>query len=500
MANRKEELLELYRSVLCALDCSISSDGLVSFVTPHCNEPVYVVEGKRLALPTDDITRNLAHGHLAPFHPLSEVIVLGQSQVIMTLRQLVNESLTHKILSTILGIAMAVSREAKFTAKQTEYIKDLEKIDEKTVKFLSKIVESIDTGSSNRVINVFLKHGGILHDIQYKRICTVSFPLYTAVINATDTVYGVHGRKQDIRLLKVMLEKLFPNIGMQDAYSFGSNSLTAPYFHALLGGFKNVMEDLNRITSKFRKIIEEYTGTNPYVNLEFIETYGEGTDFKDIIPPLELNKGTDNSAKTPAAQMPAPPAQPQAAPIQQPVAQPVSAPVAPIQPIQQLGVAPKRNMFSGIVKSKLGSNNTTNQQTGQTFQQDNRDFAQMAYPPELYPQMQPAMQNPYPRFAANGQLVQPMGYPQQPMIPPQQVPYGYAPPQPMMPSLVPYGIATPQPMMAPPMAPPMAPMQPMPPQQVPYGYAPQQPMMPQQMPYGYAPQQPMQQGFTPKFK
>lgn len=498
MANRKEELLELYKNVLGALDCSISSDGLVSFVTPHCNEPVYVVEGKRLALPTDDITRNLAHGNLAAFHPLSEVIVLGQSQVIMTLRQLVNESLTHKILSTILGIAMAISRDAKFTAKQTEYIKDLEKIDEKTVKFLSKIVESIDTGSSNRVINVFLKHGGILHDIQYKRICTVSFPLYTAVINATDTVYGVHGRKQDIRLLKALLEKLFPNIGMQDAYSFGTNSLTAPYFHALLGGFKHVVEDLNRITSKFRKIIEEYTGTNPHVNLEYIETYGEGTDFKDIIPPLELNKGTDNSAKTPAAQVPNAPAQPQAAPIQQPVAQPVAAPVAPVapvQPIQQLGVAPKRSMFSGAVKAKLGSSNTTNKQTGQTVQQDNRDFAQMAYPPELYPQMQPVMQNPYPRFGANGQLIQPVGYPQQPVMPAQQVPYGYAP------APMPYGYAPPPPMVPVPVQQVAPQMQPMPPQQVPYGYAPAQPMMPpQQMPYGYAPQQPMQQGFTPKFK
>ena len=498
MANRKEELLELYKNVLGALDCSISSDGLVSFVTPHCNEPVYVVEGKRLALPTDDITRNLVHGNLAAFHPLSEVIVLGQSQVIMTLRQLVNESLTHKILSTILGIAMAVSRDAKFTAKQTEYIKDLEKIDEKTVKFLSKIVESIDTGSSNRVINVFLKHGGILHDIQYKRICTVSFPLYTAVINATDTVYGVHGRKQDIRLLKALLEKLFPNIGMHDAYSFGTNSLTAPYFHVLLGGFKHVVEDLNRITSKFRKIIEEYTGTNPHVNLEYIETYGEGTDFKDIIPPLELNKGTDNSAKTPAAQVPNAPAQPQAAPIQQPVAQPVAtpvAPVAPVQPIQQLGVAPKRSMFSGAVKAKLGSSNTTNKQTGQTVQQDNRDFAQMAYPPELYPQMQPVMQNPYPRFGANGQLIQPVGYPQQPVMPAQQVPYGYAP------APMPYGYAPPPPMVPVPVQQVAPQMQPMPPQQVPYGYAPAQPMMsPQQMPYGYAPQQPMQQGFTPKFK
>ena len=152
-------------------------------------------------------------------------------------------------------------------------------------------------------------------------------------------------------------------------------------------------------------------------------------------------------------------------------------------------------MFSGAVKAKLGSSNTTNKQTGQTVQQDNRDFAQMAYPPELYPQMQPVMQNPYPRFGANGQLIQPVGYPQQPVMPAQQVPYGYAP------APMPYGYAPPPPMVPVPVQQVAPQMQPMPPQQVPYGYAPAQPMMaPQQMPYGYAPQQPMQQGFTPKFK
>lgn len=489
MIDRKQGLLDFYSHVLHALDCSVSTDGLVSFVTPHCNEPVYVVEGKRLALPTDEITRNIVHGNLAPFHPLSEVIVLGQSQVIQTMRQLVNESLTHKILSTLLGIAMGISRDAKFTAKQTEFIKDFEKVDEKTVKFLSKIIENIDTTSPNRVINVFLKHGGILHDIQYKRICTVSFPLYTAVINATDSVFGVTGRKQDIRLLKVMLEKLFPNIAVQDAYSFGSNSLTAPYFHALLGGFKQVVEDLNRITNKFRKVIEEYTEAIPHVNLEFIDAYGEGTDFKDIIPPLELNKGTDNSSKVPVTSVePMPEQVPVAQPVQtpvQPVVQPT--PVAqplPVQaPIQQMGVSPKRTMFSGAVKAKLGADkgNTSVAQTTQT-RNDNRDFIQMAYPPELYPQMQPMMQSPYPRFGANGQLVQPVGYPVQPMpVPPVQY---------QQPVMAPVPVQQPM-MMSQPVAQPMV-------APVPYGY-PAQPMMAPPMPYGY-PQQPMQQGFTPKFK
>lgn len=448
--NKKQRLIEYYSNFILSLDCIIDDNGFISFRPnpAYPPEPITILGGKRLAIPTDFVMQHLYEGNIVPFHPLSEVIVMGQSTVIQTTRQIVNASLTQKILSTMLGICTGISKQVTMTAKQTDFVKNLEKVDEKTVKALIKLIDVIDSESPNRLINVFLKHGGILHDVQYKRICTVNFPLYQELLEAEDTVYGVKMRKQDVRILRTLLETIFPNIDTPNYYSYGTDTLVCPYFIALLGGFKNVVTELNRVSYKFKKIIEEYTGTIPHVNVDFIDEIGDGTIFKDIIPPLDYNRGTDKGQKedTGNAQAPQPVQQVQAQPqpvqvMQQPMAQPVQVmqPMQIAQPYQapvQVVAPVKQNPYSGIVKNKLGSNadlsnakvSSSNSNSNNGTITNQSDFLAAAYPAAVYGQPMPMMPQPM-AMNAYGQVV-PVAQPMQMM--PQQV----AQPVQMMPQQV----------------------------------------------------------------
>lgn len=516
--SKIDNLLTFYRQTLNGLNCNVTEDSLIQFATKTVVQPVFVVDtDKRLALPTPQVLSELSKGGLVAFHPLCENIILGQSPVIATMRNLTIESLTLKILSTMVGIMMAIADKADMSATQIKFAADFDKVDEKTVKAMTKLAHAIDPSAENRLINVYLKHGGIVKDVQYKRIATVTFPLYGELLEATDTVFGVKMRKQDIKLIRELLEKLFPDVGERDGYSFGSNSLSCPYFHALLNGFGNVVEQLNKVTYTFRKIIAEYTGEEPHVALDYIKEFEEGKAYKDILPPLDYNQGSDAGGRpsNQQQQMVEEPVlrqdyqqQVNAAPVPQ-APQPQQAPQPVYQqppPPQQWGYQPQSTVRRGYVSDKIKSIGASPDELGQPTTNHSqpaadaspRDLAQMMYPQEIFPQMQQAPQPIYPKFGGGHQppppgyrqpvyqqAPPPPGYPPQPVYqqaPPgyqQQPPPGY-PPQPVYQQPPPPGYP-PQPMYQ--QAPPPG-YQPPPP-----GYAPPQP--------GYPPQ-PQQMGY-PKF-
>lgn len=505
--TRHDELLTFYGQVLHGFNCSVTNDSLVSMVTKAQSVPVFLENPPlRLALPTQEALNQASAGGIVVFHPMCENIILGQSPVIALTRTLVNESLTLKIMATILGISMAIADKIELSANQIKFAADFDKIDEKTVKAFLKLADVIDPLNENRLINVYLKHGGMIEDVQFKRIATVTFPLYAALDEASDTVYGVKMRKQDIRLLKLMLEKLLPGIGDKHEYSFGSNSLVCPYFHSLLNAFGNVVGQLNRRTFIFRKIIDDYTGETPHVNIEYIENFEDGRKFKDILPPMNYNQGTDVAGTTPEAEM-VEYAGPviDIAPLRKEFVEQV-APELPELPKQetpsmhQPSPPQPQTRFSGLkIKSIGASNHDADAPASSSAPRGQHDKGEMSaadlqvamYPPALYPQIyqQPQAPQPvYPQFGPGAQ--QPpqypqQGYPPQQPYPQQQPPQGYPQPYPQPPQY------TQQPPQGYPQQPPQGypQQQPYPNYPPPQGY-PQQQGYPPQQPQGYPPQQP----------
>ena len=436
MSNKTEQLLTFYRQVLEGFDCNVTEDGLIQFTTSNAATPVNLENPPlRLALPTQDVMNRLSEGSLAAFHPMCENIILGQSPVISTLRRVVIESLTLKILSCMIGLAMAIADKTEMSATQIKFAKDFDKVDEKTVKALSRLAAAIDPTTEHRLINVYLKHGGMINNEQYKRVATVTFPIYGELLEATDSVFGVKMRKQDIRVITTMLEKLFPNIGEKDAYSYGSNSLTCPYFHALINAGATVIKQLNKMSYTFVKVIRDYTGEKPHVTLDYIKEFEEGKAYKDILPPLNYNQGTEVGGQQPL--MPAAP-QPVHQPTQilktdyveqinhpgnpvqqQPVVIPQPQMMAPVhQPVNNRGYVSNKIKPIGASAEEMNKAGLNVPATAVT--NDNRDFLTMAYPPEVYQRPAPQQMAPqYPKFGVNGQMIQ---------APPQYQQPAYAPP------------------------------------------------------------------------
>lgn len=431
--NKKQMLLNFYEHVLTALGCVITSDGMVS--NKETGEPVTTLSGERLVMPTDDRLSKLAGSNTVAFHPMSENVILGQSEVIRLTRQLVNESITHKVLVSMLGIATAIAGGVEFKSAQITKLTTVSDIDEKTVKALTKLTQNIDHTSPQRVVNVYLKHGGSIEENSFKRTAFVSWPLYDELVSVCndngDTVYGISMRKKDVVLIRSLFELLIPHAGEQDYYSAGSNSKAAPYFHALLSAFANVVGDLNGMTWIFRKVIFDAVSQTPHVTLDFIDEFGEGDAYRDIIPPLDKNQGNRPTGATNDAQVVQNQQQmPQQPQVQQPqqqqqvqqqqqpyqhqqtpiYQQPIQQPVYQQQPQQQQRwtgptIGANTGPATGITKD--GQAATNNQSTVVQTQQD---MMNLAYPPSVYPHlyMQPQMAIPqYPQFGGNVQMMQP---------------------------------------------------------------------------------------------
>lgn len=439
--NKKEMLLNFYEHTLVALGCTITNDGMVSLEST--GEPITLNTGERLVLPTDERLSQLGSSMTVAFHPLSENVILGQSNVIRLTRTLVNQAITHKVLTSMLGIAQAISTGAEMKSTQLTKLAPVSGIDAKTVKSLSKLMQVIDHQSPQRLVNVFLKHGGSIGETAYKRTAFVSWPLYDELVSVCedngDSVYGVPMRKKDVQLIRDLFELMIEHASETDYYSEGSNSKAAPYFHALLSAYANVLNDLNKMTWVFRKVIYDAVAETPHVTTDFIDDFGEGDAYRNIIPSLDQNQGNsvDGQSKDTGTQQQQPQQQYQQAVAPQQYQQQAPAPVyQQQQPMYQTAPAPQQQQSRYNVPSigaqsppatGIASNGQAVTNTNSSVLQTQQDIMNVAYPQTMYPHLyapqQQYIQPQYPQFGGNVQQQQYQQAPQQIYMQPAQPMY-----------------------------------------------------------------------------
>lgn len=449
--SKKQQLLELYTNNLAALKCVAGEDGFLTYLPT--DDPLAMEQnGKdlRLALPTDNILQILSASDIAAFHPLSENILLGQSPIINLMREVVNHTLSQNIMACVVTIASAVNQNTKFNIKQAEWLGGIEKVDDKFVNSVIKIAERLDPKGEHRVINVYLKHGGILHEDQYNRICTVNFPMYSQLLERPTELFGVKLRKGDVDLFLKIIERVIPHIEVKDHYSTGSLDLTAPYYDALMRSHAKVQEVLNKPGKLFGKLIYSLSGCEVRADLSYMKSFAHLGDLKSVIPPLKYNQGVEPSGSVPATPettVPTPPPV-QETPTMTP--HPQSAPVPATQaPAPQLKPKPLGIMKLGADKNDgPGANHVP---TGYQPPQAQPSIQQLAYPPEVYgAPPPPAYPQAYPQYGRPPSYPPAPGYPQPqyPAAPPPQPYYAggptmsnqpqYAPPPPVYGAPQPY--------------------------------------------------------------
>lgn len=298
--SKAEKVVGFYDTLLNMLDITANEEGLLTHSTSA--EPI-MVNGKRLALPTKDNIKLAGREEVIVFHPLSENVFEGMSDVFIELRYLTAAKI-HKIITytahTLIKLVLNKAAHENLSDKQMGSISQLADADPKFLETFKTLMNSLEVNGDKQLINIFMKYGGELKGEKYMRIAFVSFPLLEEIDSNTDNViYGVKFRKKDIALLKAVFNVVIPQAFVRGSYSVGSNSSVAPYFSALLLAFCNVIEDTASTTWRFRSYIEEEVGESQHVTAQHIldKLSGEESilDLVNAIPPMPHNTGDNKN-------------------------------------------------------------------------------------------------------------------------------------------------------------------------------------------------------------
>lgn len=439
------------------------------------------IDGKELILPTREFQAKPDWTKFVAFHPLSESIARGESEVLNKSRDLISLRLFYKyfeLSEALLMLAVNSEAQSKLTPSTMKHLEGLGDADAKTVENLSKIfakAKATFTGGENRcLISLFLKRGGTQNGTKYSRLCVASFPYYEALLKVEDEpadkrqVFGVPLRAKDIKVLKRLHEIILPGSD-EGVYSIGTNSQTAPYWGALVMTYTNILNQFNSLIKPFSKVIKSLKP----VNTDW-DVGDQLQQFRNQIPPMPYNEGADATAApeataTTTTQAAPQPPQPQQAPTYPAAQQPLTQQPVAVQQTPAYNPAPAVHPSPAPVNHSKTSN-SNGISFGEAVNKSGMGMVlPQAYPQmpmmQMYPMQQPMMQMAMPPVQGQQQMPQmmlPYGQMPMPQVQGQQQPM-YQQQQPMYPQ---------QPMMQQPMYPQMPGMQPMYPQQ--------QPMMMQQ--------------------
>lgn len=300
--SKSEKVLEFYKALLATFDIIADDNGLLSHKTSGA--PI-MIDGKRLAIPTNANIKLAGRNELVMFHPLSENVFEGMSEVFIELRHIVTAKL-HKIIAytahTLLKLVLDKASHEGLSNKQMATISSLSDVDEKFVDSFKKLINKLEVTGNKQLLNLFMKYGGELNGEKYMRVAYVSFPLLELIDSSEDyIIHDVKFRKKDMAILKTVFTVIVPKAFEENAYSAGSNSSISPYFVSLLLAACNVLEDTGSTTWRFRSYIEDEVGESQHVTASDIldKLSGEDSilDFVNAIPPMPYNTGDNKTGK-----------------------------------------------------------------------------------------------------------------------------------------------------------------------------------------------------------
>ena len=252
------KLNTIYKSILrfCGLDAD--EQGYISTVFNDKDKPKPAfIDGLRMVLPTDHHLRNFDAKEKIIFHPLTENILRGESEVVMKLKNVINVRLNFTIgivAQSLLNLVASPEQHSHLSPEQADLLVSIKDCDEKAVTtFISHMVAGMRAHPERLFTNIYLKRGGTYRDKRYSRVGIVTFPFYDLL--KQDKVDKLRIKDKDT--LKQLFQFIFPNIDDEEEYNFASDSHVAPYLEALLRTAANIASRLNDIILTYKDYIEE---------------------------------------------------------------------------------------------------------------------------------------------------------------------------------------------------------------------------------------------------
>lgn len=283
-------LLDVYTSMARVAHWVADKEGQLSLVRGPVKKPV-LVNGKRLVLPTDE-QLNRPGGDTIVFHPLYEFIPRGESEVVAEFRMDLTWRFHFSFLAfanELLTLAASQQTNSLLTPEQSEFLSFVPDADEQMLETFGELVNAMPEGQNQKAFcSIFLRKGGVLHGKSYHRAAIVNFPLYKQLIEdgevreaemqarkarseeqkkkdksppPVNETYGVAMRGKDREAYIKLFEYMLPDIGMEHAYSIGSNSKISPMISALMHAATLLSTPLNNLVELFDSRLSENAKT-----------------------------------------------------------------------------------------------------------------------------------------------------------------------------------------------------------------------------------------------
>lgn len=280
-------LIESYKKILSTVDCIVTEDDTIVYKRDSKSEPEEIkfkvnnIE-KKLVLPTAKLLKDGHWDKIVAFHPTSESLFNGQSEVLNVFIGLIANKLyitTQRLVAGIITLALNKKAHGKLSLAQRELL-DMFTVDDNVEKFAIDVTnKQTGVGGKFPILSIRLERGGEIEGEKYSRICK----LITHVINK-ENVCGVVGSNAKA---KQTLKDIYGYV-LPKNLIVGSNSVDCPYLMALLNCYYHTAKHLNGI----KDILGTYAPVNS-IDLDWYETIKELPKLgkKYLAQPMQGNTG-----------------------------------------------------------------------------------------------------------------------------------------------------------------------------------------------------------------
>lgn len=329
------KIIQLYKDILSVASLQADEDGMVSAVAGGSSSP-FMVDGKRLVLPTREHLSNPDWASRVVFHPLSENNLRGESKVMEKFRNAINKRLNYVIgllAQELLALTVDIDAHKRLNPDQQALLTALLGADEKskTLEQLQALLKAMGLGNNERsIVHIFLKRGGIVRGKKFNRACIVSFPLYEELGKEdAKQVYGVTVSKKNKLLLRKLLEFILPGIEKPSHFDAGSESDIAPFLDCLMHGVLKIAGCINQVVDDYENFIEDPDMFR--FNSDWVEAFENLAVLLPEIRSIPMQAGNEGSTGAPVAQAAAPGQLTNVAPAAHHPAGTIGMPAAPVQ-------------------------------------------------------------------------------------------------------------------------------------------------------------------------
>jgi hypothetical protein len=253
-------LIPLYEHILKFAGVTANEEGYASIDLYDQLEP-WLINGKRVVLPTQNHLRQPEPELKIIFHPLVENIMRGESEIIEKLRKQINIRLNSAIgivAQTLINVIASAEFHSSLKPEQTELLIAVKDADETTLKnFINALINGMKKYPDRLFVNIYLNKGGKVHEKRYFRAGIVTWPFYKDLKSEKQEIISTKLRIKDKKAFIELFEFMFPLIQEPEQYNYGSNSNTAPYLEALMKSAANIASRINMLVELFSTYIED---------------------------------------------------------------------------------------------------------------------------------------------------------------------------------------------------------------------------------------------------